>query len=77
MDDCSYLTASISETVTSTSDCDGDGVPNNVEATDGTDGQDPCSFVLASASVAPSAAWNAADCDGDGVTNGQEVTDGG
>ncbi|WP_423997609.1 thrombospondin type 3 repeat-containing protein [Maribacter sp. IgM3_T14_3] len=37
LDDCSYLTASISETVTSTSDCDGDGVPNNVEATDGTD----------------------------------------
>ena len=76
LDDCSYVTASISETVTSTADCDGDGVPNNVEATDGTDGQDPCSFVLASASVAPSAAWNAADCDGDGVTNGQEVTDG-
>ncbi len=76
LDDCSYLTASISETVSSTSDCDGDGVPNNVEATDGTDGQDPCSFLLASASVAPSVAWNDADCDGDGVTNGQEVIDG-
>ncbi|WP_415782671.1 hypothetical protein, partial [Flavobacterium jumunjinense] len=26
-------------------DCDGDGVTNADEATDGTDGQDPCSFV--------------------------------
>ena len=76
LDDCSYLTASISVAVTSTNDCDGDGVTNAQEATDGTDGQDPCSFVLANATVAPSAAWNAADCDGDGVTNGQEVTDG-
>lgn len=76
LDDCSYLTASISVAVTSTNDCDGDGVTNAQEATDGTDGQDPCSFVLANATVAPSAAWNAADCDGDGVTNGQEVNDG-
>ncbi len=56
-------------------DDDNDGVTDADEATDGTDGQDPCSFILTSATVPPSAAWNASDCDGDGVTNGQEVTD--
>ncbi|WP_415782704.1 hypothetical protein, partial [Flavobacterium jumunjinense] len=32
----------MSVVVTSTADCDGDGVTNADEATDGTDGQDPC-----------------------------------
>ncbi|MDD7885296.1 gliding motility-associated C-terminal domain-containing protein [Flavivirga sp. 57AJ16] len=57
-------------------DCDGDGVTNGTEVTDGTDPLDGCSFILTSASVAPSIAWNTSDCDGDGVTNGDEVTDG-
>ena len=57
-------------------DCDGDGVTNGNELTDGTDPNDPCDFTLASQTVTPNAAWNAADCDGDGVTNGTEVTDG-
>uniref|UniRef100_UPI00404817FE thrombospondin type 3 repeat-containing protein n=1 Tax=Flavobacterium sp. TaxID=239 RepID=UPI00404817FE len=48
-------------------DSDGDGVTDGDEVTDGTDPLDDCSFVLASASLAPSAAWNAGDCDGDGV----------
>jgi gliding motility-associated-like protein len=57
-------------------DCDGDGVTNGQELTDGTNPSDACSFKLASQTVATSAAWKAADCDGDGVTNGQELTDG-
>ena len=59
-----------------TFDCDGDGVPNGQEQTDGTNPSDPCDFNIASATATPSAEWNTADCDGDGVTNGQEVTDG-
>jgi len=59
-----------------TNDCDGDGVPNEQEETDGTDPSDSCDLVVASQSVTPSDEWNAIDCDGDGVTNGQEVTDG-
>ncbi|MCL9771226.1 thrombospondin type 3 repeat-containing protein, partial [Flavobacterium sp. HXWNR69] len=57
-------------------DCDGDGVTNGQEVTDGTNPNDPCSLVLTSQTLSPSSAWLAADCDGDGVTNGQELTDG-
>ncbi len=57
-------------------DCDGDGVTNGNELTDGTDPNDPCDFTLASQTMIPDAAWNTGDCDGDGVTNGTEVTDG-
>ncbi|AEA45325.1 tandem-95 repeat protein [Fluviicola taffensis] len=57
-------------------DCDGDGVTNGNELTDGTDPSDPCDFTLASQTLTPATAWNNADCDGDGVTNGTEVTDG-
>ena len=57
-------------------DCDGDGVTNGNEITDGTDPNDPCDFTLASQTLTPDAAWNTADCDGDGITNGTEVTDG-
>ena len=56
-------------------DCDGDGVTNGQEITDGTDPGDGCNLLLASQGT-PTAAWNTGDCDGDGVTNGQEVTDG-
>jgi gliding motility-associated-like protein/uncharacterized repeat protein (TIGR01451 family) len=57
-------------------DTDGDGVIDCDEINDGTDLNDPCSFIITSASVTPSAAWNGADCDGDGVINGSEITDG-
>ncbi len=55
------------------SDTDGDGVIDSTEKTDGTDPKDSCKFILASQTLSPSAAWNAADCDGDGVPNAQEV----
>jgi gliding motility-associated-like protein len=58
------------------SDCDGDGVTNGQEITDGTDPNNPCSYTASSVSLTQSGAWLAADCDGDGVTNGQEITDG-
>jgi len=57
-------------------DSDGDGVTDGTEKTDGTSGVNACQFVLASQTIAPSSAWNAADCDGDGVTNAQEKLDG-
>jgi gliding motility-associated-like protein len=57
-------------------DTDGDGVTDAQEAIDGTNPNDPCSFKLASQTVATSTAWNNADCDGDGVSNGQEKSDG-
>ncbi|POY37217.1 hypothetical protein C3L50_14405, partial [Flavobacterium alvei] len=57
-------------------DTDGDGVTDGKEKSDGTDPKDPCKFVLASQTLAPSSAWNTADCDGDGVTNAQEKLDG-
>ena len=56
-------------------DSDGDGVTDDQEVLDGTNPLDPCSFILASATLSPNAAWNAADCDGDGVTDGTEVAD--
>jgi gliding motility-associated-like protein len=55
-------------------DTDGDGVADGTERTNGTIGTNPCSFILANQTLAPSAAWNAADCDGDGLTNSREKT---
>ena len=55
-------------------DCDGDGVSNGQEATDGTDPSDPCAFVLANQDVTPTTTWETTDCDGDGITNIDEVT---
>jgi len=57
-------------------DCDGDGVINSDEITDGTNPSDPCSFVTASQTVTPNTAWNNLDCDNDGIINGDEVTNG-
>ena len=54
-------------------DTDGDGVLDTQEATDGTDPNDQCDFILANQSVTPSAAWSTADCDGDGIDNDTEV----
>ncbi|MNJ86419.1 hypothetical protein D3C87_39130 [compost metagenome] len=56
-------------------DCDGDGVTNGQEITDGTDPGNGCDLVLANQGT-PDSSWSNSDCDGDGVTNGQEVTDG-
>ncbi|MCK0161958.1 gliding motility-associated C-terminal domain-containing protein [Allomuricauda sp. F6463D] len=57
-------------------DCDGDGVTCEQEDIDGTDPNDPCSFILEHQNCAPSKAWKRADCDGDGVSNGKEKKDG-
>jgi gliding motility-associated-like protein len=59
-----------------TSDCDGDGVTNGQEVVDGTSPTDPCSLLIASQTVVPSAVWNDADCDNDGSTNGEEIVNG-
>ena len=57
-------------------DCDGDGVTCEKEKEDGTDPNDPCSFILESQNCEPSKAWKKMDCDGDGVTNQKEKEDG-
>ena len=48
-------------------DCDGDGVTNGQEVSDGTDPVDPCDFILENQTVDPSQEWLDTDCDGDGV----------
>ena len=78
MDPCSFVLAS--QTVNPSEDwnaldCDGDGVTNDDEVTDGTDPLDPCSYNPDSITVAQSDDYLATDCDGDGVTNGDENTD--
>jgi gliding motility-associated-like protein len=57
-------------------DTDGDGVIDGTEVADGTNPTDPCLLLIASQSVAPSAAWNDADCDNDGIDNGTEMQNG-
>ena len=54
-------------------DCDGDGVTNGSELTDGTNPNDPCSLLLSSQTDTPSAAWIGLDCDNDGLDNGAEL----
>ncbi len=56
--------------VPSVDDDDGDGVPNDQEAIDGTDPNDPCDYVVASVSIAVT---SGADCDGDGFTDANEI----
>ena len=53
-------------------DTDGDGVTDTNEIADGTNPNDPCSLIIASQTVAPSAEWENLDCDGDGTPNGLE-----
>ncbi|MCF8433934.1 MAG: gliding motility-associated C-terminal domain-containing protein, partial [Crocinitomicaceae bacterium] len=55
-------------------DCDGDGVTNGQEVTDGTDPSNPCELIIASQDTSPTVDWNNDDCDNDGLTNGEEVT---
>jgi gliding motility-associated-like protein len=57
-------------------DCDGDGVTNEDEVTDGTDPLDPCDFEPSSITLAQGGDFLVADCDGDGVTNEDEIEDG-
>ncbi|WP_343789264.1 GEVED domain-containing protein, partial [Wandonia haliotis] len=57
-------------------DCDGDGVTNGDEIADGTNPNDPCSFIITSQSLTPDTNWATSDCDGDGVINGTEIIDG-
>ncbi len=60
-------------------DCDGDGLTNGQEHTDGTGPYDACSpiqLVGYTGYDATSAVWTAEDCDGDGLTNGEEDTNG-
>jgi gliding motility-associated-like protein len=70
-------TATVTVTVTAANntpaDTDGDGVLDTTETTDGTDPNDGCSYVAASKTLTPSAAWNALDCDGDGTPNGTDT----
>ena len=69
---CPSVSNPIQVTVQNETDTDGDGVVDNGEVFDGTDANDPCSFVLANQTVTPSTAWLNLDCDGDGLTNGEE-----
>jgi gliding motility-associated-like protein len=57
-------------------DCDGDGVTNSKELTDGTDPNNPCEVNLSSQSLTPSNEWKLLDCDTDGITNGDEISQG-
>jgi gliding motility-associated-like protein len=65
-------TATVTITV-APADSDGDGVDDAQEAIDGTNPNNPCSFVLASQNSTPTVAWLAADCDGDGTPNGTDT----
>jgi gliding motility-associated-like protein len=57
-------------------DCDGDGVINSTEVNNGTDPNNPCSYLITSVTLPQQGIWLTVDCDGDGVTNEDEVSDG-
>ena len=68
---------------TSDIDCDGDGVPNNVETNgpdgdpltigDNTDSNEPCDYDQTQVTLPQGGYWFNADCDEDGVTNQTEI----
>lgn len=53
-------------------DSDGDGVSDDVEITDKTDPNLPCSVIVSRQNVLPRASWLRTDCDNDGLTNEEE-----
>jgi gliding motility-associated-like protein len=63
------VTIDICDVTNNALDCDGDGVSNGQERTDGTDPLNSCSMKKASQNMTPSSAWLAADCDNDGNPN--------
>ncbi len=78
-DPCDLIVASQTETpddVFNNADCDGDGVPNDIEInTDNTDPLDPCDYNPVNQDITTvSAEYNAEDCDNDGLNNGEEIT---
>ncbi|WP_186439765.1 Ig-like domain-containing protein [Cellulophaga sp. RHA_52] len=82
LDLCSFELASATETPSATwntSDCDGDGVDNQTEVTNGSEIFDPCDPVQLAGYTgydSSNAIWSSADCDGDGIDNGTEITNG-
>ena len=73
---CDTATVSIVVSALIPVDTDGDGVSDDKEIADGTNPNNPCSYLTASINMTPTNAWKLADCDGDGVTNAKEVLDG-
>jgi len=72
-DSCTYSASQVvanADAAWLASDCDGDGVTNGTEESNGTDAQDPCSYNLADVTLTIT---SGADCDGDGVTDANEV----
>ena len=79
---CDFVLSSVTvipSSVWNNADCDGDGIPNDIELANGSDPLDPCIPVQPAGYTgydATNALWAAADCDGDGVDNGTEDTNG-
>ena len=77
LDPCVFTDGSIPDITNPTwqnADCDGDGVVNIDEYTDGTDHMDSCDFDADHISVAQSQEWVDGDCDNDNISNGDELS---